>query len=127
MVVLGGGRFLMSELPLGTVRSRHSLHSGLQRDFRPKSCHLSVTLSVGTPLCPYGLPTVGCQVSGHGGIAPIPNVLTVSFSTQGPSRVIPAPLLEPLTHVCQLLADKCAGKGPKGPKGFPPKSWNIDV
>ena len=37
-------------------------HSGLQRDFRPKSGPISVTLSVGSPLCPYGLPTVGSQI-----------------------------------------------------------------
>jgi hypothetical protein len=30
-----------------------------RRDFRPKMGRVSGTLSVGTPLCSYGLPTVG--------------------------------------------------------------------
>ena len=33
--------------------------SGLQRDFEPDFDHLSVTFPVGTPLHPYGVPTVG--------------------------------------------------------------------
>ena len=34
-------------------------HRGLRRGFRALSARVSVSISVGTPLCPYGLPTVG--------------------------------------------------------------------
>ena len=41
------------------VARRQPPPRGLRRDFRPISGRVSVTLSVETPLCPYGLPTVG--------------------------------------------------------------------
>jgi hypothetical protein len=38
---------------------KYSPHSGLQKYFRAGNARVSVTLSVETPQCPYGLPTVG--------------------------------------------------------------------
>ncbi|KAJ1473055.1 hypothetical protein T484DRAFT_1637566, partial [Baffinella frigidus] len=37
----------------------YALHSGIRRDLWPILGCVSVTLSVGATLCPYGLPTVG--------------------------------------------------------------------
>ena len=47
MVVLGEGLFFMDEVTLQ--------HSGLRRHFPPIFGRESITVSVGTPLCPYGI------------------------------------------------------------------------
>ena len=50
----------MSEVPLYSRKPNLSPHSGLQRVFLSDFDHLSVTLSIGTPLCPYGISSGLC-------------------------------------------------------------------
>jgi hypothetical protein len=52
------GRGVICSRSLHTISTRKSAikpHSGLRRDFRPDYARRSVTLSVGTPLPPYGI------------------------------------------------------------------------